>query len=206
MFVLVPACFVALRSRCSSIPGAEEPFRTARQGAGDKVDVEDRGMGTSGGPAGASEGTGGPEHWDARSATAPDASRAGAPAGGGGPQWPETPPSRSQRTSFIVLAVVLIFVSFVAGIAFLGFGHDWNDVAQGLGSASRADCGACRRLCAGLRFKHPVKVNYLTPADFEKKVTSSPDDLKKQREQIQQVEALLRATGCSAEAPISAMP
>src|SRR5690349_2575674 len=32
----------------------------------------------------------------------------------------------------------------------------------------------------GLSFKHPVKINYLTVPEFQKKVTASPDDLKKQ--------------------------
>ena len=47
----------------------------------------------------------------------------------------------------------------------------------------------------GLRFKHPVKVNYLSVSAFEKQVTASPAELKKQAKQTQQASALLRAAG-----------
>jgi hypothetical protein len=47
----------------------------------------------------------------------------------------------------------------------------------------------------GLRFKHPVKVNYLTRAEFRKKVTSSPEDLKKQGAEIDKAGGELRASG-----------
>ena len=47
----------------------------------------------------------------------------------------------------------------------------------------------------GLTFKHPVKVNYLSVAAFNRAVTASPAELKKQGVQITQATALLRAAG-----------
>ena len=47
----------------------------------------------------------------------------------------------------------------------------------------------------GLTFEHPVAVNYLSVADFEKRLTSTPEELKKQRRQIEDATALFRAIG-----------
>jgi hypothetical protein len=47
----------------------------------------------------------------------------------------------------------------------------------------------------GLTFKHPVKVNFLPPAAFNKLVGSSPEDLAKHRDEIDQSQRLLRAAG-----------
>nr|MDP9333028.1 hypothetical protein [Actinomycetota bacterium] len=47
----------------------------------------------------------------------------------------------------------------------------------------------------GLKFKHPVRVAYLAAQSFEKKLTTSPADLKKQRKRIDEVGGLLRAAG-----------
>jgi hypothetical protein len=47
----------------------------------------------------------------------------------------------------------------------------------------------------GLTFKHPVKVNYLSVAAFDKAVTSTPAELKQQSVQITQATALMRAAG-----------
>ena len=40
-----------------------------------------------------------------------------------------------------------------------------------------------------------MKVEYLSPADFEKEVTASPDELKDQKEEIEQATAVFRAAG-----------
>ena len=131
--------------------------------------------------------------------------RGGHPAGGG-TAVAGVAPLGVATTSFIVLAVVLIFVSFVAGIGSSGFGHDWSDTPKAWDPQVAPIAARVRRRRGVCEFKHPVKVNYLTPADFEKKVTSSPDDSKKQREQIEQGEALLRATGLLGGTSISATP
>ncbi len=47
----------------------------------------------------------------------------------------------------------------------------------------------------GLTFEHPVKVEYLSPADFAKEVTASPDELAENKDQIQEATAVLRAAG-----------
>jgi hypothetical protein len=47
----------------------------------------------------------------------------------------------------------------------------------------------------GLTFKHPVKVNFLPPAAFNKLVAASPDDLARHRDEIDQSQRLLRAAG-----------
>src|SRR5205823_9089305 len=41
----------------------------------------------------------------------------------------------------------------------------------------------------------PVKVEYLSAADFQKQVTDSPEDLKNQRDEIEQAAAVFRAAG-----------
>jgi hypothetical protein len=46
-----------------------------------------------------------------------------------------------------------------------------------------------------LSYQHPVKVNFLPAAAFNKLVASSPDDLTKHRDEIDQSERLLRAAG-----------
>src|SRR4029077_18688110 len=38
----------------------------------------------------------------------------------------------------------------------------------------------------GLKFEHPVKVNFVTAPEFQKLVTSSPEDLRKQGAEINQ--------------------
>ncbi len=47
----------------------------------------------------------------------------------------------------------------------------------------------------GLNFEHPVAINYLSEADFEKRLTSTPEELKKQRREIEDATALFRAIG-----------
>jgi hypothetical protein len=47
----------------------------------------------------------------------------------------------------------------------------------------------------GLTFEHPVKVEYLSPADFQKQVTESPEDLAKEKDEIEQASAVFRAAG-----------
>jgi hypothetical protein len=47
----------------------------------------------------------------------------------------------------------------------------------------------------GLKFKHPVRITYLSSSSFEKKLTTRPADSEKQRKQIEQATGLLRAAG-----------
>jgi hypothetical protein len=84
----------------------------------------------------------------------------------------------------------------VAGIAFGVFaflhrGHDypshWDDKVAPI--AARVE------QLRGLTFKHPVPVNYLSAADFEKKVSADPAELKKEHKQIEQISGLFRAAG-----------
>ncbi len=47
----------------------------------------------------------------------------------------------------------------------------------------------------GLKFLHPVKVNYLSQHAFEQRLVSTPQQLKQQRREIDQANSLLRASG-----------
>jgi hypothetical protein len=111
-----------------------------------------------------------------------------------GPQWPEKPPPRSHAPAFLAFAVLVVLVSLVAVVAFLGFGHDWNDAPKAW-DPQVAPIATQVAALRGLQFKHPVKVNYLTPEEFAKKVTSSPQELKDQEKAYAQQAALLRAAG-----------
>jgi hypothetical protein len=47
----------------------------------------------------------------------------------------------------------------------------------------------------GLKFKHPVRITYVSAQSFEGRLTTRPADLQKQRKQIDEAAGLLRAAG-----------
>ncbi len=93
--------------------------------------------------------------------------------------------------SIAALAVLAVLV--VGGIGLYELtgdaGHPSHWDAQLAPIAARVEA------LRGLTFKHPVKVHYVSVQSFEKKLTTSPDELTKQRTQIDQATALLRAAG-----------
>ncbi len=80
-------------------------------------------------------------------------------------------------------------------MAVLVFGHHGGHSYPSSWDPQVAPITARVEALRGLQFKHPVKVNYLSPSAFEKKLTASPADLKKARKQIDEGSALLRAAG-----------
>ena len=86
---------------------------------------------------------------------------------------------------------VLAAVAVVAVVVFTrgshGYPSQWD--------ARVAPIAASVEELRGLTFKHPVPVKYLSDVDFEKQVTESPADLKKERKQIDEATGLFRAAG-----------
>jgi hypothetical protein len=92
-----------------------------------------------------------------------------------------------------VLAAIVVAALIVVGIGVYkvtsdaGHPSHWDEQVAPI--AARVEA------LRGLTFKHPVKVSYLSAQSFEKKLTTSPAELRKQRTQIDQATALLRAAG-----------
>src|SRR4051794_9739088 len=102
--------------------------------------------------------------------------------GAGAPSW------------FKAAVVVLLVAAVVAGAAVIvrrnreqSYPAQWD--------ARVAPIAAKVAALRGLTFKHPVKVNYLPPAEFAKKVTAGPEDLKKRGAEIDKASGVLRAGG-----------
>ena len=107
------------------------------------------------------------------------------------------PPRAAVRTPGRVLpglaVIALLAVLVVGGVAVYALtgnaGHPSHWDAQVAPIAARVET------LRGLTFEHPVKVSYLSVQSFEKKLTTSPAELAKQRKEIEQATALLRAAG-----------
>jgi len=109
---------------------------------------------------------------------------------------PWSPPEATSRKAPLwpfVASIAVLAVVVVSGVGAYrltrGAGHPSHWDEQVAPIASRVEA------LRGLTFKHPVKVSYLSVQSFEKKMTTSPADLRKERAQIQQSTALLRAAG-----------
>jgi hypothetical protein len=92
---------------------------------------------------------------------------------------------------FVGLVVVL---GGIAAGAFVFFTRD-SDPYPDEWDAQVAPIAARVAQLRGLSFEHPVKVEYVSPADFEKEVTASPEELEAQKEEIEQATAVFRAAG-----------
>ena len=103
---------------------------------------------------------------------------------------------QARRRWPVVLAAfgALAFAAVVAVVAFLLFTSDSNSYPSHW-DARVAPIATRVEALRGLNFKHPVPVNYLSAADFEKRLTSSPEELKKEKAQIDDATALFRAIG-----------
>ena len=107
---------------------------------------------------------------------------------------PENQPRRAWFVLTLLAGTAVVVVGIVVGAA-LSFAHHGGQSYPSSWDPQVAPITARVEVLRGLRFKHPVKVNYLSPAAFEKKLTASPADLKKARNQIDQGSAMLRAAG-----------
>jgi hypothetical protein len=101
---------------------------------------------------------------------------------------------RQLRRVAFVGAITLVVSSSVFAVACVAFRNDgpryparWDPRVAPIAIKVEA--------LRGLTFKHPVKINYLTTSAFEEKLTATPHELKKQKKQIDQATALLRAAG-----------
>jgi hypothetical protein len=112
-----------------------------------------------------------------------------------GPFMPSRPPRAKRSSGVWVAALVgLIAVAALAVGAVVFFTRGSNDSPKQW-DAQVAPIAARVAQLRGLAFEHPVKLEYLSPADFEKEVTASPDDLKAQKDEIEQATAVFRAAG-----------
>jgi hypothetical protein len=111
-------------------------------------------------------------------------------------QFTPSQPPKAKRSSGVWVAafVGLIAVAALAVGAVVFFTRDSNHYPKQW-DAQTAPIAARVAQLRGLAFEHPVKLEYLAPADFEKEVTSSPDELKDQKEEIEQATAVFRAAG-----------
>jgi hypothetical protein len=111
---------------------------------------------------------------------------------------PFTPsqPRRAKRSSGVWVAafagLIAVAALAVGAVVFLTrdtspYPKEWD--------AQVAPIAARVAQLRGLAFDHPVKLEYLSRADFEKEVTASPDELRKQKKEIEQATAVFRAAG-----------
>ena len=107
--------------------------------------------------------------------------------------WQKSSRGAGVRSWGRIALVVLLIVAVIAAVVW------WQRSRQpghpAAWDARVAPIAAQVAALRGLTFKHPVKVNYLTVAAFNKSVTSTPAELKKESVQITQATALLRAAG-----------
>jgi len=110
------------------------------------------------------------------------------------PFLPSAPPRQPRRPAWVTFAVPAVVVVALAVVALVlltrhssRYPKQWD--------AQVAPIAARVAELRGLTFKHPVKVEYLSAADFEKQVTESPEELKKDHADIERTTAVFRAAG-----------
>jgi hypothetical protein len=96
----------------------------------------------------------------------------------------------------LVLAIIggVVVAAAVAVVAFLLFTSDGPSYPSHW-DARVAPIATRVEELRGLTFRHPVAISYLSDADFEKRLTSTPEELKKQHQEIEDATALFRAIG-----------
>lgn len=111
------------------------------------------------------------------------------------PPAPPAPPRRRSRRRPIALGVAALLVvgaATAAGVWWLQRGPDYPDQWDAK-VKPYVDYVEKER---GLRFEHPVYVDFLSDAEFDKEVTSSDGELDEEdREEIRRSEGVLRALG-----------
>ncbi len=103
------------------------------------------------------------------------------------------PPKRSAGKWVAVGAGLVVVAALVAG-AVVFFTRDSNPYPKEW-DAQVAPIAARVAQLRGLTFEHPVKVEYVSPADFEEEVTASAEELENQKDEIEQATAVFRAAG-----------
>jgi hypothetical protein len=107
--------------------------------------------------------------------------------------WNKSSRGAGVRSWGRIVLVVILIIAVIAGVVWWqrsrqpGHPSAWDPQVAPIATQVAA--------LRGLTFKHPVKVNYLSVAAFNKSVTSTPAELKQQSVQISQATALMRATG-----------
>jgi hypothetical protein len=89
---------------------------------------------------------------------------------------------------------MLVGVAVAAAGAFWLLERDWTRYPSHW-DARLAPIAARVEALRGLKFKHPVRITYLSAQSFEKRLTTRPGDSKKLRKQIDEATGLLRAAG-----------
>lgn len=111
------------------------------------------------------------------------------------PPLPPAPPHRRSRRRPIILGIVALLVvgaATAAGVWWLQRGPDYPDQWDAK-VKPYVDYVEKER---GLKFEHPVYVDFLTDAEFDKQVTSTDSDLDdKDRKEVRRFEGMLRALG-----------
>ncbi|NHA01827.1 hypothetical protein G5V59_25040 [Nocardioides sp. W3-2-3] len=111
------------------------------------------------------------------------------------PPPPPAPPHRRSRRRPIALGIVALLVvgaATAAGVWWLQRGPDYPDQWDAK-VKPYVDYVEKER---GLKFEHPVYVDFLTDAEFDKQVTSTDGDLdENDREEVRRFEGMLRALG-----------
>jgi hypothetical protein len=109
------------------------------------------------------------------------------------PFLPSQPPRRA-RARWPMIVVPAVVVAALVAVGFVLLTRDSQHYPKQW-DAQVAPIAARVAQLRGLSFKHPVPVEYLSPADFQKQVTESPADLEKEHDEIQQATAIFRAAG-----------
>jgi hypothetical protein len=108
--------------------------------------------------------------------------------------WQERPARRRPQAWLAVFAAGLVIAAGGIAVGLWLVGNGGNSFPSQW-DARVAPIATRVASLRGLTFKHPVKVNYLSVPAFDKRVTTSASDLRKQRKQIDQTTGLLRAAG-----------
>ena len=112
-----------------------------------------------------------------------------------GPFTPTQPPKpKGSAGKWIAVLASLVVVALIVGGAFVFFTGDSSPYPKEWDAEVQPIATRVVQL-RGLQFEHPVKVEYVSAADFEKEVTATPEDLEEQKDEIEQATAVFRAAG-----------
>ncbi len=117
--------------------------------------------------------------------------------GSSGP--PPSPPAPKKKIPLWVIGVAVAVMLALAGVVLFVLLHDTKSQKQTFPRVWDSRIAPYAKIAEqkrGLLFKHPVEVRFLSPAKFEKSVTTDETELDKDdREDIRQFEGLMRAFG-----------
>src|SRR5690242_6784199 len=113
------------------------------------------------------------------------------------PAWPppEAPAPKRGRT-WVVVALAVVILAALGGGAYWQFGRDKSPSYPKQWDPRVASLVSFVETTRGLKFRHPVKVEFLSVAAFKKRVTTSPDSLSKSdKVKLENSVLFLRALG-----------